>query len=115
MTYIHMCHVMMLMRFYLQGKTLDRPDLHVKLQPQSSSSSTPRLRQQRVTRPRPKTIHVDDASVDISEASSLSSRGKKGSSSNLTGEPFVETFARFLHSASRHTTTTTAFRSSGIP
>ncbi|KRG05171.1 uncharacterized protein Dmoj_GI21023, isoform V [Drosophila mojavensis] len=67
-----------------EGKTLDRPDLHVKLQPQSSSSSTPRLRQQRVTRPRPKTIHVDDASVDISEASSLSSRGKKGSSSNLT-------------------------------
>ncbi|XP_030238099.1 patronin isoform X34 [Drosophila navojoa] len=66
-----------------EGKTLDRPDLHVKLQPQSSST-TPRLRQQRVTRPRPKTIHVDDASVDISEASSLSSRGKKGSSSNLT-------------------------------
>ncbi|XP_030238102.1 patronin isoform X37 [Drosophila navojoa] len=71
-----------------EGKTLDRPDLHVKLQPQSSST-TPRLRQQRVTRPRPKTIHVDDASVDISEASSLSSRGKKGSSSNLT-EPAVE-------------------------
>ncbi|XP_032585994.1 patronin isoform X43 [Drosophila mojavensis] len=70
-----------------EGKTLDRPDLHVKLQPQSSSSSTPRLRQQRVTRPRPKTIHVDDASVDISEASSLSSRGKKGSSSNLTESP----------------------------
>ncbi|XP_032292378.1 patronin isoform X38 [Drosophila virilis] len=68
-----------------EGKTLDRPDLHVKLQPQSSNASTPRLRQQRVTRPRPKTIHVDDASVDISEASSLSSRGKKGSSSNLTG------------------------------
>ncbi|XP_064543336.1 patronin isoform X34 [Drosophila montana] len=67
-----------------EGKTLDRPDLHVKLQPQSSNASTPRLRQQRVTRPRPKTIHVDDASVDISEASSLSSRGKKGSSSNLT-------------------------------
>nr|XP_032292389.1 patronin isoform X49 [Drosophila virilis] len=72
-----------------EGKTLDRPDLHVKLQPQSSNASTPRLRQQRVTRPRPKTIHVDDASVDISEASSLSSRGKKGSSSNLT-EPAVE-------------------------
>ncbi|XP_032590769.1 patronin isoform X6 [Drosophila grimshawi] len=68
-----------------EGKVLDRPDLHVKLQPQSSNASTPRLRQQRVTRPRPKTIHVDDASVDISEASSLSSRGKKGSSSNLTG------------------------------
>ncbi|XP_030388155.1 patronin isoform X7 [Scaptodrosophila lebanonensis] len=67
-----------------EGKTLDRADMHVKLQPQSTSS-TPRLRQQRVTRPRPKTIHVDDASVDISEASSISSRGKKGSSSNLTG------------------------------
>ncbi|KPU76409.1 uncharacterized protein Dana_GF11779, isoform D [Drosophila ananassae] len=68
-----------------EGKTLDRPDMHVKLQPQSSTSTTPRLRQQRTTRPRPKTIHVDDASVDISEASSISSRGKKGSSSNLTG------------------------------
>ncbi|XP_033234390.1 patronin isoform X9 [Drosophila pseudoobscura] len=68
-----------------EGKTLDRPDLHVKLQPQSSSATNPRLRQQRTTRPRPKTIHVDDASVDISEASSISSRGKKGSSSNLTG------------------------------
>nr|XP_017019861.1 patronin isoform X38 [Drosophila kikkawai] len=68
-----------------EGKTLDRPDMHVKLQPQSSTSTTPRLRQQRNTRPRPKTIHVDDASVDISEASSISSRGKKGSSSNLTG------------------------------
>ncbi|XP_039480569.1 patronin isoform X35 [Drosophila santomea] len=67
-----------------EGKTLDRPDLHVKLQSHSSTSTTPRLRQQRTTRPRPKTIHVDDASVDISEASSISSRGKKGSSSNLT-------------------------------
>ncbi|XP_070135291.1 patronin isoform X38 [Drosophila bipectinata] len=70
-----------------EGKTLDRPDMHVKLQPQSSTSTTPRLRQQRTTRPRPKTIHVDDASVDISEASSISSRGKKGSSSNLTESP----------------------------
>nr|NP_001261054.1 patronin, isoform L [Drosophila melanogaster]AGB93586.1 patronin, isoform L [Drosophila melanogaster] len=70
-----------------EGKTLDRPDLHVKLQSHSSTSTTPRLRQQRTTRPRPKTIHVDDASVDISEASSISSRGKKGSSSNLTESP----------------------------
>ncbi|KMY94604.1 uncharacterized protein Dsimw501_GD25467, isoform AJ [Drosophila simulans] len=70
-----------------EGKTLDRPDLHVKLQSHSSTSTTPRLRQQRTTRPRPKTIHVDDASVDISEASSFSSRGKKGSSSNLTESP----------------------------
>ncbi|KMY94570.1 patronin isoform X41 [Drosophila simulans] len=73
-----------------EGKTLDRPDLHVKLQSHSSTSTTPRLRQQRTTRPRPKTIHVDDASVDISEASSFSSRGKKGSSSNLTEPAGVE-------------------------
>ncbi|XP_041450307.1 patronin isoform X34 [Drosophila obscura] len=73
-----------------EGKTLDRPDLHVKLQPQSSTATNPRLRQQRTTRPRPKTIHVDDASVDISEASSISSRGKKGSSSNLTEPSAVE-------------------------
>lgn len=36
-------------------------------------------------KPRPKTIHVDDSSVDISDISSISSRGKKGSSSNITG------------------------------
>ncbi|XP_017837896.1 patronin isoform X45 [Drosophila busckii] len=67
-----------------EGKTLDRSELHGKLTPQSSSASVSR-RPTRVMRPRPKTIHVDDASVDISEASSLSSRGKKGSNSNLTG------------------------------
>ncbi|XP_017837883.1 patronin isoform X33 [Drosophila busckii] len=66
-----------------EGKTLDRSELHGKLTPQSSSASVSR-RPTRVMRPRPKTIHVDDASVDISEASSLSSRGKKGSNSNLT-------------------------------
>ncbi|XP_037947366.1 patronin isoform X4 [Teleopsis dalmanni] len=66
-----------------EGKTLDRSDLNIKQQ--SQSASAPRLRQQRVVRPRPKTIHVDDGSVDLSEASSISSRGKKGSSTNLTG------------------------------
>lgn len=54
---------------------------------QSTQNSTaPRLRQTRPTRPRPKTIHVDDGSVDLSEASSISSRSKKGSSTNLTGK-----------------------------
>lgn len=47
-----------------------------------------RLRTQKSTRPRPKTIHVEHGSVDLSDASSLASRGKKGSSSNLTGEIF---------------------------
>ena len=69
--------------FYFKGKTLDRTEHSMKQQ--SQSASVPRLRSQRVIRPRPKTIHVDDGSVDLSEASSISSRGKKGSNTNLTG------------------------------
>nr|XP_036231357.1 patronin isoform X46 [Bactrocera oleae] len=65
-----------------EGKTLDRAELNMKHSTQNST--TPRLRQTRPTRPRPKTIHVDDGSVDLSEASSISSRSKKGSSTNLT-------------------------------
>ncbi|XP_012154579.1 patronin isoform X11 [Ceratitis capitata] len=65
-----------------EGKTLDRAELNMKQTTQNTT--TPRLRQTRLTRPRPKTIHVDDGSVDLSEASSISSRSKKGSSTNLT-------------------------------
>nr|XP_036231352.1 patronin isoform X41 [Bactrocera oleae] len=68
-----------------EGKTLDRAELNMKHSTQNST--TPRLRQTRPTRPRPKTIHVDDGSVDLSEASSISSRSKKGSSTNLTESP----------------------------
>ncbi|XP_037895553.1 patronin isoform X20 [Glossina fuscipes] len=71
-----------------EGKTLDhRSDLMHK--PVSQTTVT-RTRTQKSTRPRPKTIHVDDGSVDISEASSISSRGKKGSSSNITEPNVVE-------------------------
>lgn len=42
------------------------------------------MRTTKQVRPRPKTIHVETGSVDLSEASSLSNR-KKGSNSNLTG------------------------------
>lgn len=66
----------------LQGKTLDRSDIGHK--PSSHTNTVTRTRP-KPTRPRPKTIHVDDGSVDISEGSSISSRGKKGSSTNLTG------------------------------
>ncbi|XP_036333924.1 patronin isoform X21 [Rhagoletis pomonella] len=65
-----------------EGKVLDRTDLTMKQT--THNTTTPRLRQTRITRPRPKTIHVDDGSVDLSEASSISSRSKKGSSTNLT-------------------------------
>lgn len=50
----------------------------------SGGANATKMRTQKVVRPRPKTIHVETGSVDLSEASSLSSR-KKGSNSNLTG------------------------------
>ncbi|KAJ8975824.1 hypothetical protein NQ317_003860 [Molorchus minor] len=58
-----------------EGKTLDRTDL-VSLKP------TPKMRPKGATRPRPKTIHIDSGSVQMAEG--MSSRGKKGSTSNLT-------------------------------
>ncbi|XP_053670027.1 patronin [Anopheles nili] len=76
-----------------EGKTIDR-ELQLKhqqyqqqLHQTAHSTPTPvaKMRTQKLTRPRPKTIHVESGSVDLSEASSLSSRGKKGSNSNLTG------------------------------
>ncbi|XP_062561634.1 patronin isoform X30 [Armigeres subalbatus] len=86
-----------------EGKTIDR-ELLIKHQQsqaqlnqsgrggdggmhQSSSTPAPKMRPQKLSRPRPKTIHVETGSVDLSEASSLSSRGKKGSNSNLTESP----------------------------
>lgn len=67
----------------LKGKTHDRSDIGHKA---SAHTNTVTRTRPKPTRPRPKTIHVDDGSVDISEASSISSRGKKGSSTNLTGK-----------------------------
>lgn len=79
-----------------KGISLDRNELmalkqqHSLLASSLSSGSSvaagPKLRPQKVVRPRPKTIHVETGSVDLSEASSLSSRNKKGSNSNLTGK-----------------------------
>uniref|UniRef100_A0A182FUU3 Uncharacterized protein n=1 Tax=Anopheles albimanus TaxID=7167 RepID=A0A182FUU3_ANOAL len=82
-----------------EGKTIDR-ELQIKHQQyqqqlhQTAHSSTPtpaaKMRTQKLSRPRPKTIHVESGSVDLSEASSLSSRGKKGSNSNLTEPATIE-------------------------
>lgn len=55
-----------------EGKTLDRGTQELLRQ---QTAAAPKMRAQKVQRPRPKTIHVDAASVDSS----------KGSSSNLTG------------------------------
>lgn len=80
-----------------KGITLDRNDLMSLKQQQALLSqansghgggggAATKMRPQKVIRPRPKTIHVETGSVDLSEASSLSSRNKKGSNSNLTGQ-----------------------------
>lgn len=81
-----------------KGITLDRSDLmslkqqHALLSQANSGhgggggGAATKMRPQKVIRPRPKTIHVETGSVDLSEASSLSSRNKKGSNSNLTGQ-----------------------------
>lgn len=85
-----------------KGITLDRNDMiaykqHNAALGQSSSgnigssASGLKMRPQKVIRPRPKTIHVETGSVDLSEASSLSSRNKKGSNSNLTGKELLRT------------------------
>ncbi len=67
-----------------KGTSIDRNDF--ALIKQQMSPAPPKMRQQKtVSRPRPKTICVERGSIDQSEASSLSSRDKKGSNTNLTG------------------------------
>ncbi|XP_055623002.1 patronin isoform X6 [Toxorhynchites rutilus septentrionalis] len=78
-----------------EGKTIDRElqikyqqhqaQLHPSAQMHQTTTPAAKMRPQKLSRPRPKTIHVETGSVDLSETSSLSSRGKKGSNSNLTG------------------------------
>lgn len=76
-----------------EGKTIDKADLMLLKQHGGTLGNQAKLRTQKNTRPRPKTIHVESGSVDLSEVSSLASRGKKGSNSNLTG---LEIFVSFL-------------------
>ena len=67
-----------------EGKTLDRhtTEMLMKQQQQMSSTPQPRMRTNKVTRPRPKTIHVEtNSGMDLGGAS-----GKKGSNSNLAGD-----------------------------
>lgn len=67
-----------------KGTSIDRNDF--ALIKQQISPAPPKMRQQKsVSRPRPKTICVERGAIDQSEASSLSSRDKKGSNTNLTG------------------------------
>lgn len=88
-----------------KGTTLDRSDLQLLKQTHAMLSQTnsggnhgggtaaTKMRPQKVIRPRPKTIHVETGSVDLSESSSLSSRNKKGSNSNLTGKIHIQFYS----------------------
>lgn len=62
-----------------QGKVFDKSEVLGSLRP------TPRMRPKAASRPRPKTIHIDSGSVEMAEGLMQPSRGKKGSTSNLTG------------------------------
>lgn len=68
-----------------EGKTLDRHTTELLMKQQSQlqmNNQQPKMRTIKSQRPRPKTIHVEsNSTMDISSAI-----GKKGSSSNLTGE-----------------------------
>lgn len=83
-----------------KGTSIDRNDFALIKQQMSSPAAPPKMRQPKaVSRPRPKTICVERGSIDHSEASSLSSRDKKGSNTNLTGTLgaiFCELKKRFL-------------------
>lgn len=73
-----------------KGLTIDRTDLMMMKQQLASSGGgtpAPKLRTNRVVRPRPKTIHVETSSVDLRDTPSFGGRpAKKGSNSNLTGK-----------------------------
>jgi calmodulin-regulated spectrin-associated protein len=61
-----------------EGKVFDKSDMMGSLKP------TPKMRPKAASRPRPKTIHIDSGSVEMAEGMMQPSRGKKGSTSNLT-------------------------------
>lgn len=57
----------------------------------------PKLRGKTTGRPRPKTIHVDTGSVELAEGMLTPSRGKKGSTSNLSKFCVCEKHGCFTH------------------
>lgn len=59
----------------------------------SSLKPAPKMRPKASMRPRPKTIHIDSGSVQLAEG--MSSKGKKGSTSNLTGKLLINLFGCF--------------------
>ncbi|XP_068904602.1 patronin isoform X7 [Tenebrio molitor] len=66
------------MRPKAASRVFDKSDMMGSLKP------TPKMRPKAASRPRPKTIHIDSGSVEMAEGMMQPSRGKKGSTSNLT-------------------------------
>ncbi|XP_044752929.1 patronin isoform X4 [Coccinella septempunctata] len=65
-----------------EGKSIDKSEYMAAMKP------TPKIRPKASVRPRPKTIHIDSGSVEMAEGMLQPSRGKKGSTSNLTANSF---------------------------
>ncbi|XP_057665188.1 patronin isoform X36 [Diorhabda carinulata] len=89
-----------------EGKTLDRSELN-------SLKPTPKMRPKASTRPRPKTIHIDSGSVQMAEG--MSSRGKKGSTSNLTDSPDDSRGVSPCHSANQTLGRRSSYKTSRDP
>lgn len=70
-----------------EGKTIDKDLLN-------SVKTIPKMRNKTVTRPRPKTIHVDSGNVNLAEGLLSPSRGKKGSTSNLADSSLTPSMRR---------------------
>ncbi|KAK3922426.1 Patronin, partial [Frankliniella fusca] len=70
-----------------EGKTIDKDLLN-------SVKTIPKMRNKTVTRPRPKTIHVDSGNVEMAEGLLSPSRGKKGSTSNLADSSLTPSMRR---------------------
>ncbi|XP_057664944.1 patronin isoform X8 [Diorhabda carinulata] len=91
---------------FVNGKTLDRSELN-------SLKPTPKMRPKASTRPRPKTIHIDSGSVQMAEG--MSSRGKKGSTSNLTDSPDDSRGVSPCHSANQTLGRRSSYKTSRDP
>lgn len=69
-----------------EGKVIDKADLAMLKHTQQQINSATVRRPQKVTRPRPRTIHVESRPVEVTDSSIVASnRSKKDANSNLIG------------------------------
>ncbi|XP_044267980.1 patronin isoform X3 [Tribolium madens] len=92
-----------------EGKVFDKSELMGSLKP------TPKMRPKAASRPRPKTIHIDSGSVEMAEGMMQPSRGKKGSTSNLTDSPDDSRGVSPCHSANQTLGRRSSYKTSRDP